>query len=156
MVLPKEWGVWAPYQSPQPGGPAPGRWAPRTLAWKASETYSCESQRAVGNEIPLLKDAHKTTHTPGPREKAAIWKEPGLDLPADLGESPGEAGGNWSSQWGYKNWKQPFWGAPSTMGTLVLAKAILESSLSLSPSEPSSTATHQPIGTSTGSIRPIN
>ena len=32
-----------------------------------------------------------------PRAEAVISKEPGSDSPADLGESPGVAGGSWSS-----------------------------------------------------------
>ena len=48
-------------------------------------------------EIPLLKRAYKISHAPGPRAEAVISKEPGSDPPADLGESPGEAGGSWSS-----------------------------------------------------------
>ena len=80
-------------------------------------------------ETPLLEGAHKISHVLGPRARAVIWKEPGSYPSADLGESTGQAGDNWSSPWGHRHWWQLFWGACSTMWTLVLASAILESSL---------------------------
>lgn len=33
-VLPKEQGMWTPYSSLQPGGPALGRWVPRTFGFE--------------------------------------------------------------------------------------------------------------------------
>lgn len=44
-------------------------------------------------ENPLLKGAHNISHLPGPRAEAVIQKACESDPPADLGESPGEAGG---------------------------------------------------------------
>ena len=46
-------------------------------------------------KTPLLKDVHKISHVLGPREEAVICKKSRSDLPANLGEHPGEAGGNW-------------------------------------------------------------
>ena len=46
----------------------------------------------MGMETPLLQGTHKISHAPQPRAEAVISKEPGSDPPADLGESPGEAG----------------------------------------------------------------
>ena len=39
-------------------------------------------------ETPLLKGAHGLSHTIGPRAEAIIWKEPGSDPQAEVGESP--------------------------------------------------------------------
>ena len=33
-LLPREWGVWVPPRGPQPGGPVPGRWAPRACGFE--------------------------------------------------------------------------------------------------------------------------
>ena len=52
------------------------------------------------------------------------------------------------SPWGHRHWKQPFCGAPSTMWTLALATAILESSLYLLAPVPR--PTHQPVDNNTG------
>lgn len=40
----------------------------------------------------LSQDTHKISHAPGPRAKAIISQEPGPDLLAGLGGSPGEVG----------------------------------------------------------------
>ena len=44
-------------------------------------------------ETPLLEGAHKFSGTLRPTAKALTAYKPGPDLPAGLGESPGEAGG---------------------------------------------------------------
>ena len=43
-------------------------------------------------ETLLLKGICKISHARGPRAKAEIGQEPGSDLPAGPGESPGEVG----------------------------------------------------------------
>ena len=42
---------------------------PEYLALKASGVYFCESQKTVGNRESTLKDAHKISYTPRPREE---------------------------------------------------------------------------------------
>ena len=66
-----------------------------------------------------------------PKAGTVIWKWPGSDSLADLGEPPEEARGNWNFSSGHRNWQQPFLGARSTNRTLVLASTVLESSFSL-------------------------
>ena len=44
-------------------------------------------------ETPLLEDTHKVLCTTGPRAKTVTSYEPGPDLPAGLGWSPGLKGG---------------------------------------------------------------
>jgi len=63
----------------------------------------------------------KNAYTLRPKTETVILKKPGSDLPADFGESPREAGGQWHSTRGHKHWWQPFGGACSIMWTLVLA-----------------------------------
>ena len=56
---------------------------------------NCRSSTGLGEtEIPLLEGAHRVSHTPGPGAKAVLPYEPGPDLLAGLGGSPGEAGGS--------------------------------------------------------------
>ena len=43
-----------------------------------------------------LKGAYKISHAPGPRAEAIIWKQPGSEAAADLGEPPREARGSWT------------------------------------------------------------
>lgn len=45
---------------------------------------------------------------------------------ADLGQSLGEARGNWNTPWGQIYWWQPIWRPCSTTRTLVLSSTILE------------------------------
>ena len=80
-------------------------------------------------ETPLLKRAHRISCALRPKAEAVIWKEPGSDSPADLEDSPREAGSNWDSPWWHICWQQIFFKAYASMKTLVLANAILESSL---------------------------
>ena len=47
-----------------------------------------------GKQTPLLESAHKVSRAPGPRAKAVTPQEPKLDLPAGLGEAPGNMGGH--------------------------------------------------------------
>ena len=134
-VLLKERGVWAPYWAPQPRDPAPGRQAPspqNVWLWRPAG-INFRSPRGLGEiEIPLLKGAHKISHTPGTRAEAVIWKEPKSDSSVDLGESAKEAASNWSSPWRHRHWQAPFWNPPSSW----LA--------------PGPSLTHQPVHTSTG------
>ena len=112
------WGPWTRKLSPQ-----------KVWLWRPMGLTFRRARRLWERETPLLKCEHKISHTPGPRAEAVIWKEPGSDPPADVGEAPGETGGDWSSLWGHRHWWHPFWGACSTMRTLVLANATLESSI---------------------------
>ena len=80
-------------------------------------------------ETPFWKDRHKILSVVGTGADGS--KEPGSDPPADLGESPREAGGNWSSRWGKDTagshsgepvllwghwcWQVPFWNTPSSL-----------------------------------------
>ena len=61
-------------------------------------------------EIPLLEGAHRASCAPQPKEKAGSSQETGPDLPAGLGESPGELRGGCGSLWGQRHWWQWFWG----------------------------------------------
>ena len=150
-VLPKEWGIWTPHQAPQPWGRAPGGWAPQNIWLWSPVGLILGSPKGLGEiEASLLRGTCKISQALGPKAEAVIWKEPGSDLHADLGEFPGEAGGNWSSStdtdtgsihfgelilWcGHWCWQVTFWNPPS----------------SLLASGPSPVLTHQPVGTSTG------
>ena len=108
----------------------------------ARKAYLWESQRAVRNRDSTLKRP-KNAYTLRPKAEAVILKKPGSDLPADFGESPREAEGQWHSTWGHKHWWQPFGGACSIMWALVLASAILESPHL--PYEPQDSALPSPI-----------
>lgn len=72
-VPPKESGVLVLHCAPQPGGPALGRWAPKSVLGGACAR---ESQKATGNRDPLLKGACKIAHALRPSEAAVIWKKP--------------------------------------------------------------------------------
>ena len=80
-------------------------------------------------ETPFWKGRHKILSVVGTKEDGS--KEPGSDPRPDLGESPREAGGNWSSHWGKDTggshfgepvlpcghwcWQAPFWNTPSSV-----------------------------------------
>ena len=51
------------------------------------------------------------SHTLSLSREAVISKELGSDPLADLGETVGEAGGNWDFPWGCKHWQQPIYGS---------------------------------------------
>ena len=53
-------------------------------------------------ESPLLKDAHKISHVPGPKTEAVTGKDPVSDRPVDLRETPRGEGDDWSSPWGHR------------------------------------------------------
>ena len=87
-------------------------------------------------ETPLLEGIHRISHILRPRARTVTWKEPGSYPSTGLGESTGQAGGNWNSPWGCGHRWFLFCGAPFTTCTLLLASTILESSilLALGPS----------------------
>ena len=128
-ITTKECGVWAPHWAPQHRSPVPGRKPQNVWLWRPVGLTFRRARGLWDIEIPLLKGSYKISHALGLRAEAAVWKEPRLEPPADLGKPPIEAGGNWSSPWGHRHWGQPFLGACSTTSTLVLESTILESSL---------------------------
>ena len=65
--------------------------------WRSSGLNYQRAIRPWERETPFLKGAHKISYTPGAREEAVIWKDPGSDPPTDLRNSPGEAGDDCSS-----------------------------------------------------------
>ena len=152
--IPKETEVWAPHQSPWTKGPALGRQAPSTFGLEGRPSLLALVPEGWRKQRLQSERAHtKISHTPRPRAEATIWYEPWSDLLADLGASPREAGGNWSScwgkdtagshsgepvlPWGHWCWKMPFWNTPS----------------SLLMSGPSSLPPHPPV---LGLLRPGN
>ena len=78
-------------------GPTPGGWMPEHLVLKVSGTCFGEIQNVVGNRDSTLKGHTQNLTAPRLRAGTVIWKVPGSDLLADLGEPPKEAGGNWDS-----------------------------------------------------------
>ena len=61
----------------------------------------CRSSTGLGEaEIPLLEGAHTVSHALGTKGKAVTPSEPGPDLPAGTGASPGEAEIGCGSLWG--------------------------------------------------------
>ena len=71
-----------------------------TWLWIPAE-LDCRNSTGLGEiETPFLEGTRKVSCTPGPREKADTSQEPGPDLPAGLGGSPGEAEGGCGSLWG--------------------------------------------------------
>ena len=86
-------------------------------------------QRAVGNRNSTLKGCTQNFTHSGTQGRSSNLKGTWVRLPADLGEPPGEGGGNWSSHWELRHWGQPLMGACSTTRTLVLESTILEYSL---------------------------
>lgn len=121
----KRLGVWA--------SPAQGSWNRRMSPsniwfWRSAGLLCRRPGGLLKTETPLIKGVCKTSHTLSPRAKAVIWKDPRADPLADLGESPREAGGKQDSLWEHRCWQQPFQGAYSTVQTLALTMAILESS----------------------------
>ena len=68
---------------------------PEHLALKISDAYFQETQKTVGNRDSILKGQTQILSVVGTKEDGS--KEPGSDPRPDLGESPREAGGNWSS-----------------------------------------------------------
>lgn len=108
----------------KPGSPPLGRQAPRTSSFEDQWGLQFESARGLQKTKTLFfKGIDKISQAPNLSAEAVIWKTSGSDPHANLGEPPREAGGN------YKCWLQPFWGAHSTMKTLMLASTILESCL---------------------------
>ena len=88
-VLPKEWGVWVLHWVPHPRLLHQEELLEH-LAMKISRTYFQETQRTVGNRDATPKGTNKISHAPWLRAEAVIWKEPGLDPPANLWDSPGK------------------------------------------------------------------
>ena len=123
QVLPKHWELWAPWWAPQHQKNKP----PDHLALKASRTSFQESQKPMGNRDSTPKgDTHNLTHsrTQGRSNLKAAWVTPNC-----RSWEPGrEAGGNCSSPWGHRHWRQPFLEAPSTAWTLKLAGTVVGSS----------------------------
>ena len=89
-LLPKQHRVWALHQDPQPGGPALRRQAPQVSAFE-NQWGLCSGQ-PEGYKEPtlLLKGTCETSLTLSPGTEAAVWRAPGSDLLADLGEPAGE------------------------------------------------------------------
>lgn len=96
---PQDWEFWAPHQAPWPGVQHEEDKPPEHLAFWASRAYFRESQGAGENKDFTLKGHTKSDTFPGPRTEEVIWEEPGSDVPTNLGESPRELRGNWSSPW---------------------------------------------------------
>ena len=73
----------------------------------ARRAYFQENQRVVGNRNFTLKGHTQILKCSGRQGRSSNlkWSDP----PADLGESPIEAGGKWSSPRGHGCWRQPFW-----------------------------------------------
>ena len=90
-VLLEKWEVSAPHWAPHPQ-PAPGRPAPRTLDFEGAYFWKSQDSTLAGCTQNLTGS--------GPRSEAVPWKLSGSDPPVGLRESPGDAGGNWSSPWG--------------------------------------------------------
>ena len=125
-VLPEEPGVPVPHWGHQPG-PALGRWAPRMSGFE-NQWGLCLELEAGG---PSLKGTCKNLLAPSPYAEAAVWKESGSDILADLRESCGETGGSWDSPWeltclwqlfhylSLPCWRRPwwllFWNSPSSL-----------------------------------------
>ena len=59
------------------------------------------------------------------QQRCSVLRDNRISL-VDLGEPPGEAGGNWDSLWECKRWWQPNLGVCFASRTLVLASTILE------------------------------
>ena len=148
-LLPKERGIQAPHQDPQPGDPTSGRQASRTLALEAKWGLLSADRQLWEIETRFLKGKHKISHTPRPRADVVIWKESESDPLSDHGGHPREAGGNWDLLWGHRHWQQPLLGACCTTRKLELGSTILEFSLWLISTGTS--PSHQPVsGSSTG------
>ena len=61
-------------------------------------------------ETPLLKGAHKISHTPRSSAETVTFKNPGSDPFADLGEAS-QREDYWVFPWGHRGWQQPFYGS---------------------------------------------
>ena len=90
------------YLSPTLGYPALGSCARKTSPqnvwlWRPLELIFGRARGLWQINSPFLKGTLKISHTLGPRAEAVIWKEPRSDTLANLGETPREKGGNWSS-----------------------------------------------------------
>ena len=95
-----------------------GRRVPRTSGSGASRNYFQESQKAVGNRL-LLTDVCKISHNLESQHKGSHLKELGSAPLANL--VPREAQDTWNSLWGHRWLWQQFWGACSTVTTVVMA-----------------------------------
>ena len=99
--------------------------------------------------------SHKISHTPRLCAEGVIWKEPGSEPLANLGEIPGKSRGTWDSPWdreassshfwklvlprGHWCWQAPFWSPPHSMlalGTFLPASG---------PTPPPDPKTLQPV-----------
>ena len=58
-ALPKEQGVGAPHWAPQPGGPAPGRAAPRMSGFESQWSLCLGELKGYWKQTPLLKGTCK-------------------------------------------------------------------------------------------------
>ena len=130
-VLPREWWVQDPYQASQSWG----SWhqedkPPEYLPLKVQLAF----RRARGLseiETPLKQGTCRISHIVSPSSEATIWKKPGSDSLAALGQSPGPARGNGdfprdkdtggSHFWelilpqGLWCWQAPFWSPLSSL-----------------------------------------
>ena len=62
----------------------------------SQQGLSLGEPEGCGKQSPCLKGAYKISHASGPRAEAIIWKEPGSEAAADLGEPPRGARGSWT------------------------------------------------------------
>lgn len=69
------------------------------LALKARMAHFWETQRAMGNRLHSQRVHTRSHMLQDPKQKQSFEKDPDSDLYADLGEPPGEAGGNLRSRW---------------------------------------------------------
>ena len=111
-VIPKEWGIWAPYQ-------APGGEEERKSGFQSQWASFQETQRTMGNRDSAHKGHTQNLIHSRTQGRSSNWKEPEPDLLADLEKSPGGVGGSWSSLWGHRHQWQPFEGFCSTTRMLV-------------------------------------
>lgn len=123
--------------SPMLGSPAQEfytRGAPRTPCSEDQCGLLSGELEDYRKQILLLKFAHRISQSLRPRTGSSTLMEPG-QMHLLLLDIPGEGGGNWDSSWGHRCWSWPFWGAHSTMRTLMLCELVLEHSLWLISTE---------------------
>ena len=115
-VLPQEREFWAPRQAPQPGGPAPGRRAPRAFGFEGQRGFIAGAHRTEGNRDFTLKGTHKI---PGQKQSfdrslgqtyLLVWESPlerRVAVPRDTFIHVNMAAACWPRQHRYRTWSHP-------------------------------------------------
>ena len=112
--------------SPTSGSPARKTTLPEHWLWRPSRAYFRQTQWAVETQIPLLKHAHKISHTPRPQGRNGNLKGVWVILTCWSQTASQRVRGELGLTLGQRHWQQPFGGPPCATRILDLGSTILD------------------------------